>query len=87
MTQDDTVIKQEEIDNLEDMHCHIVTKIQQLRKIACDLEEKVARRNGSPSSNFSNLHNIDSSVQLETKEDPNSMVEICDGSEILGRDF
>jgi hypothetical protein len=70
------------------MHCHIVGKIQELRKIAIDLENKVARRQDSPNSNFtSNLQNIDSSVQLETKENPDSNVEICDGSEIIGRDF
>ena len=70
------------------MHCHIVEKIHELRKIACDLENRVARRQDSPNSNFtSNLQNIDSSVQLENQEDPTSLVEICDGSEILGRDF
>ena len=28
--------------NIEDMHCHIVMQIQKLRRIAMDLEQKIA---------------------------------------------
>ena len=64
-TQDTTVV--EAAGTIEAMHCHIVYKIQQLRKIANDLESKVAEQEGQTSEGqgpdgLAKLANIDSSV-------------------------
>ena len=64
-TQDTTVV--EAAGTIEAMHCHIVYKIQQLRKIANELESKVAEKEGhqedaSGVDGFGKLGNIDSSV-------------------------
>lgn len=98
--------------NIEDMHCHIVTQIQKLRRIAMDLEQKIAlqeqevtnREAGAGEQNASKLDlpQTDSTQQkLHHKatdksstaiggpegEDDDMMVELCDGEEILGRDY
>lgn len=64
-TQDTTVV--EAAGTIEAMHCHIVYKIQQLRKIANDLESKVAEQEGQTAEGqgpdgLAKLANIDSSV-------------------------
>jgi hypothetical protein len=35
---------EQQIEDIEQMHCHIVGKIQKLRFIASDLENKIAMR-------------------------------------------
>jgi|TARA_B110000285_G_C15122953_1_gene618350 hypothetical protein len=53
---------EQQIEDIEQMHCHIVGKIQKLRMIASDLENKIALREQAQMAKQNNFGNIDSSV-------------------------
>lgn len=87
--------------DLEEMHSVVVNKIQSLRKIAYELEMKIAESEAhlQKLENPDNMiKQIDSSVQLcqitsqseqmlKLFDEKDIHVELCDGIEIIGRDF